>query len=119
MEDLYIWAILIPIAIVFVLILAVAIKIAITYTRRIKLTNNESEVDVELQEKLITAFGGRENIISVYHEMSRLTVKVNDLTKANLEELKSLGATGILVMGNDIKCGFGDQAEKIYKLIKI
>ena len=119
MDKWYIWAILIPIIIVFILIVVVAVKIAIKQVRRKRLTKQSLDEDSgELKNKVLDAFGNRDNIEKITHEMSRLTVRVKDLTKANLEELKALGATGILVMGNDIKCAFGEQAERIYNLIK-
>ena len=49
--------------------------------------------------------------------MSRVSVAVKDLEKVKTEELKEMGATGVLLVGNVVKCSFGDRAPYIYKLL--
>ena len=63
-------------------------------------------------------FGEKTNIVSVSQEMSRVSVQVKDVNQVSLEELKNQGATGILVAGNTVKCGFGDLAVYIYNILK-
>ena len=50
--------------------------------------------------------------------MSRLTVTVKDIDLVNPDSLKENGANGVLLMGNKVKCAFGDKAEEISKLLK-
>jgi glucose-like phosphotransferase system IIB component len=62
-------------------------------------------------------FGGKDNIETVAVQMSRVSVAVKDLEKVKTEELKEMGATGVLLVGNVVKCSFGDRAPYIYKLL--
>lgn len=65
----------------------------------------------ELQ--LILAFGGRRNIDSLDACITRLRVKVNDVTKVNAEKLKALGAAGVVMMGDGVQAIFGTQSENL------
>jgi phosphotransferase system IIB component len=51
-------------------------------------------------------------------QMSRISVTVNDLEKVEVEKLKEMGASGILLVDNIVKCSFGDRASYIYNLLK-
>lgn len=75
--------------------------------------------DFEQQKTFYNAYGGKENIIDITLTISRITVKVKNIEKVNGEELKSLGATGVLFVGDEVKCSFGDQAPYIYEMIKM
>ena len=73
--------------------------------------------DDELKNKLLEIFG-EGNIEKVEVEMSRLTVSVKDIDIVKAEELKNLGANGVLLVGNKVKCSFSENAEEIYNLLK-
>lgn len=77
-----------------------------------------SEVDENLKDDFISAYGGIDNIIDVKKEMSRITVTVNDIDIVNGEKLKELGASGILFVSNMVKCSFNELSESIYKLLE-
>lgn len=104
---------------IFVLLVIATI---IGVTKRIKMASkykkNNDYVDEGLKNNLIEAFGKQENIIEVEVEMSRLTVTVKDIDLVNPDSLKENGANGVLLMGNKVKCSFGDKAEEISKLLK-
>ncbi|HKF46640.1 MAG TPA: PTS glucose transporter subunit IIBC [Terracidiphilus sp.] len=65
----------------------------------------------ELQ--LVRAFGGRSNIASLDACITRLRVKLRDVTKASPEKLKSLGAAGVVVLGDGVQAIFGTQSENL------
>ncbi|HNZ77855.1 MAG TPA: PTS transporter subunit EIIB [Bacilli bacterium] len=75
--------------------------------------------DLEQQKIFYNAYGGKENIIEISLKVSRITVKVRNIEKVNGEELKALGATGVLFTGDEVKCSFSDQAPYIYEMIKM
>src|ERR1043166_8827986 len=54
----------------------------------------------EFALQLIRAFGGRSNIVNLDACITRLRVKLADITRANADKLKALGATGVLVVGD-------------------
>ena len=56
--------------------------------------------------------------VDVEAEMSRLTITVKDIDLVNADVLKANGANGVYLMGNKVKCSFGDKAEEISKLLK-
>jgi PTS system N-acetylglucosamine-specific IIC component len=64
-------------------------------------------------EKLIAAFGGRENLVSVDACITRLRMEVADTSKVEKERLKSLGAAGVIEVGNSVQAVFGTQAEAL------
>jgi PTS system glucose-specific IIC component len=63
--------------------------------------------------QLVRAFGGRSNIASLDACITRLRVKLNDVTKANAEKLKALGAAGVVVVGDGVQAIFGTQSENL------
>lgn len=63
--------------------------------------------------QLIRAFGGRKNIISLDACITRLRVKLADITKANPGKLKALGAAGVVVVGDGIQAIFGTRSENL------
>ena len=75
-------------------------------------------MDEVLQNNLLEAFGNKENILEVGVEMSRLTVTVKDIELVKPEAIKENGATGVLLVGNQVKCSFGEKAEEVSKLLK-
>lgn len=68
----------------------------------------------EIAEKapaVLAALGGRENIVSVDACITRLRVEVKDKSKVDKAELKSLGAAGVMEVGNGIQAIFGAKAD--------
>ena len=63
--------------------------------------------------QLVRAFGGRSNIINLDACITRLRVKLADVTKANIDKLKALGATGVVVVGDGMQAIFGTRSENL------
>ena len=66
-----------------------------------------------LAERLVAAFGGAANIVSLDACITRLRVELRDLKRANPDELKRLGATGVLQVGNGVQAVFGTRSENL------
>jgi len=64
-------------------------------------------------EQLIAAFGGRENLVNVDACITRLRMEVADNDKVDQDRLKSLGAAGVIEVGNSVQAVFGTQAEAL------
>jgi PTS system N-acetylglucosamine-specific IIC component len=69
-------------------------------------------------EKLIAAFGGRENLVNVDACITRLRMEVADKNKVDKARLKALGAAGVIEVGNNVQAVFGTQAELLKNDIK-
>jgi glucose PTS system EIICB or EIICBA component len=63
--------------------------------------------------QLVRAFGGRSNIVSLDACITRLRVKLVDVTKASPETLKALGAAGVVVVGDGMQAIFGTRSENL------
>jgi glucose-like phosphotransferase system IIB component len=108
--------------IVLIILLAI-VALVIRITRMNKknwIVDRKSKGDIDpLQQQIFfDVYGGKENIVKVSQELSRLSVEVKNLEKVDVNKLKELGASGILVAGNTVKSSFGPQAASIYNLIK-
>ena len=64
-------------------------------------------------EQVIAAFGGRENLVNVDACITRLRVEVADKSKVDQARLKSLGAAGVIEVGNSVQAVFGTDAEAL------
>ena len=107
------WLLIAPVIMIIVLAIIVAIVKAVKINKR-----KDYSIDPLQQKQFLEVYGGKDNISSVKLDMSRLSVEVKDLEKVQLEELKALGATGVLVMGNIVKASFKECSENIYNMIK-
>ena len=76
-----------------------------------KATRSASGESFALQ--LVRAFGGRSNIASLDACITRLRVKLHDVTKASPDKLKALGAAGVVVVGDGLQAIFGTQSENL------
>ena len=64
-------------------------------------------------ENVIAALGGRDNLVNVDACITRLRVEVNDKDKVDQARLKSLGAAGVVEVGNSVQAVFGTDAEAL------
>jgi PTS system glucose-specific IIC component len=62
---------------------------------------------------LVAAFGGAGNITSLDACITRLRVSVKDLSRADTARLKALGATGVVVVGQNMQAIFGTRSENL------
>ena len=99
-----------PVLIAFVIGIAKRIKMATKYKKG-------AILDDQLKDNLLEAFG-KDNIENVEVEMSRLTITVKDIDLVNPEILKQNGANNVLLVGDKVKCSFGDKATEIYNILK-
>ncbi|MBS5950971.1 MAG: PTS transporter subunit EIIC [Clostridium sp.] len=75
----------------------------------------------EIQENapaVLAALGGEENIVSVDACITRLRVEVKDKANVNKDQLKALGAAGVVEVGNGIQAIFGAKADAYKNEIK-
>ncbi|HEV8547688.1 MAG TPA: glucose PTS transporter subunit EIIB, partial [Polyangiaceae bacterium] len=63
--------------------------------------------------QLVRAFGGRSNIVSLDACITRLRIKVVDVTQVSGERLKALGAAGVVLVGDGVQAIFGTQSENL------
>lgn len=66
-----------------------------------------------MAQKLVKAFGGRENIENLDACITRLRLILKDPAKADDSKLKSLGATGVMRVGNGVQAIFGTMSENL------
>lgn len=62
---------------------------------------------------VLEAMGGKENIKHLDACITRLRVEVNDKSAVDVEELKALGAAGVLEVGNNMQAIFGPKSDQI------
>jgi PTS system glucose-specific IIC component len=66
-----------------------------------------------LPQQLIEAYGGEANIKKLGACITRLRVEVADLTRADQERLKELGAAGVIIVGMSVQAIFGAKSEAL------
>ncbi len=81
----------------------------------ISTTNTEG---ASLATEVLRALGGKENINNLDACITRLRVIVNDVSEVNKDELKSLGAAGVMEVGNNIQAIFGPKSDILKGQIK-
>ncbi len=82
---------------------------------------NEKEIDnnLELASRVLEALGGANNIISIDACITRLRLEVENIESVDDVTLKSLGAMGVLKIGNNgVQAIFGSKAQFIATDIK-
>lgn len=78
---------------------------------------NKKDFTIKIN-KLIQFLGGKENIIDVTKNMSRLNVKVKDTFKVDKNAIEKLGAKGIVEVDNELKIILGPNSKQLKKYIK-
>lgn len=67
----------------------------------------------DLAYNVLEAMGGQDNIAHLDACITRLRVSVNDIKNVDKDELKKLGAAGVLEVGDNIQAIFGPRSEII------
>ena len=70
--------------------------------------NNE-----EMSAALVAAFGGKANIENLDACITRLRISVKTIEQVNKDELKKLGAAGVVVSGNGVQAIFGTKSDNL------
>ncbi len=78
-----------------------------------------SEEDAQQIVRLVSDFGGRDNILHVDACITRLRVKVNDLTKVDTAAIQQEGALGVIILGNEVHAIFGKQSDNLRQLLEV
>jgi PTS system glucose-specific IIC component len=66
-----------------------------------------------MAEGLVAAFGGADNIRNLDACITRLRVDLHDMNRASVDELKRLGASGVMKVGNGMQAIFGTRSENL------
>ena len=69
--------------------------------------------DEEYTKLMIQYLGGGENLKTVEACITRLRLVVNDTDLVDKDKLKSLGASGVMQVGNNVQVVIGGKAEKV------
>lgn len=99
------------------IILLALIAFIIALVKRTKVMKKPKISQADTNNEIVEAFGTG-NIIDVNMELSRITVKVKDMDIVNAERIKELGASGVLLVGDLVKCSFKENVEDIYQQLK-
>jgi len=87
-----------------------------------ELSEETSEGNIKVAGNLaidvLAALGGKENLSDLDACITRLRVTVKDPGKVQKDRLKSLGATGVLEMGNNFQAIFGTRSDSLKDEIK-
>ncbi|ELU02112.1 hypothetical protein CAPTEDRAFT_97167, partial [Capitella teleta] len=76
-------------------------------------TATSVESSSELALNLIKAFGGKGNIKNLDACITRLRVTVNSIENVDVERIKQLGATAVVVVGQNMQAIFGPRSDNI------
>lgn len=96
----------------YLIIVAVLLLISI-----IVIKINKKDFSVKIN-KLIQYLGGKDNILNVENNMSRLKVTVRDTSIVNKDAIQKLGAKGIVEIDNQLKIILGPESKTLKKYIK-
>lgn len=107
--------IVVPIVILAIVAFIIAL---VKRSKKMKLSKGVKVKEVEFEDNLYSELFGIDNILSVECEMSRVTVEVKDIDKVNTQLLQERGASGVLLVGNKVKCNFKENAENVAKYLK-
>ncbi|MBU8881383.1 glucose-specific PTS transporter subunit IIBC [Bacillus sp. FJAT-29790] len=84
----------------------------------VKEQGNSQRKAGDLAYNILNAMGGQSNISNLDACITRLRVSVNDIKEVDKDELKKLGAAGVLEVGNNIQAIFGPRSETIKSQMK-
>ena len=103
---------------ILILLIVATIIFFVKRNKKLKLSkgvkiNSNGYEDLELLEIF-----GVDNIVSVECEMSRVTVEVKDIDIVDTTRLQEKGASGVLLVGNKVKCNFKENSEIISNYLK-
>ncbi len=63
--------------------------------------------------QLVAALGGRDNIVGLDACITRLRVELKDPSRAKPDELRRLGASGVVQVGNSLQAIYGTRSENL------
>lgn len=95
----------------YLIILGILLLISLIFVK-LKRKNFSLEIN-----KLIQYLGGKENIIDVEINLSRLKVTLKDVSVVDKDGIQKLGAKGIVEIDNQLKIIFGPNSKQLKKYI--
>lgn len=95
----------------YLIILSVLIIISLIV---VKLRKKDFSLEIN---KLIQCLGGKDNILDVEVNMSRLKVTLKDMEIVDKDGIQKLGARGIVEVDNQLKIIFGANSKELKKYI--
>lgn len=95
----------------YIVILAVLLIISLVI---IKLRRKDFTLEIN---KLIQYLGGKDNILDVEVNMSRMKVTLKDMEIVDKDGIQKLGARGIVEVDNQLKIIFGANSKELKKYI--
>ncbi|GIM28572.1 hypothetical protein CPJCM30710_12380 [Clostridium polyendosporum] len=113
------WWLVIPVGLAFSVIYYFGFRFMIRkFDLKTPGREDEESVDVnvqgdELAEGILAALGGKENIKHLDACITRLRVTVNDVKHVDSQQLKNLGAAGVMQVGENIQAIFGPKSDII------
>ncbi|WP_059105472.1 glucose-specific PTS transporter subunit IIBC [Shouchella shacheensis] len=116
------WWITIILGLIFAVIYYVVFRFFITKFNVMTPGREEDQIESEkgasgkngdLAYNILNAMGGQQNISHLDACITRLRVSVEDSKEVDKNELKNLGAAGVLEVGNNIQAIFGPRSETI------
>lgn len=121
-EEIPVWLILLEslwIVVPILILAVVASVIAIKKRKKNFKLSKDIKIDYDaVQTNELSNLFGVDNIIDVSVDMSRVTVEVKDIDLVDAIGLQEYGASGILLVGNKVKCSFKDDADNIANILK-
>lgn len=95
----------------------IIILVVLTIIAIVVIKSGKKDFKIEAN-KLVELLGGKKNIVSIDASISRFKVILNDVSLANKEGIKKLGAKGIVEIDNQLKIVFDADAVKLKKCIE-
>lgn len=118
------WWLVIPVGLVFAAIYYFGFRWAIrkfdikTPGREKESVESANVSGSQLAVEVLAALGGKENISKLDACITRLRVQVANSANVDKDKLKSLGASGVLEVGNSIQAIFGPKSDQLKTEIK-
>ncbi|GAA0177386.1 glucose-specific PTS transporter subunit IIBC [Clostridium sediminicola] len=121
------WWLVIPVGLAFSAIYYFGFRFAIrkwnlkTPGREVETEGSSQTISIkgsQLASEVLVALGGRENIDKLDACITRLRVSVKDIKNVDKQQLKNLGASGVLEIGNNIQAIFGPKSDQLKNAIK-
>ena len=95
----------------------IIILVVLTIIAIVVIKSGKKDFKIEAN-KLVELIKKKKNIVSIDASMSRFKVILNDVSLANKEGIKKLGAKGIVEIDNQLKIVFDADAVKLKKCIE-
>ncbi|MEN3754655.1 glucose PTS transporter subunit EIIB [Mangrovibacter yixingensis] len=77
-----------------------------------------NDTDKAQAERLVSGFGGRDNIRHIDACLTRLRVTVAQLSQVDSQALQSEGALGVIIIGHEVHAIFGTQSDNLRQLLE-